>query len=294
MNLEEFLAGYFGAYAMPVWTLLASIEAATEGQSYSVVDTPVYDELVRNNPKEAMAIYWREMLFRIHFASCSSIRRHADWLRSTFAAVESDRLFGAYASYRGFLESAADSFYSLGPVAKTIGPHVAAIRSRLREKPTDTLIISEDLENRLIHFSHARSLQRGESADPVHAAKKMRQYLDGLRGAGVQDVHTLYSDLCELTHPSAYSAVIGYEAEKSAQATVWRRQPKFSAKKNFMGFLERWRASTELVYVAAFVPAFMSLRILHKFDFLPKIPSLKAFPVKAFPGWQKIEKHLNR
>jgi hypothetical protein len=137
--------------------------------------------MVRRRPEEAQAVYWREMLLRIYLASCSALRRHGEWLRSLVIAVENDCLFGAYASYRGFLESAADSLYSLGPVPKTIAPYVPAITHRLKQRRTDTVFLSAELEQKLIHFTHGRKLGRGKSADPVHAAKQIREYLDAIK-----------------------------------------------------------------------------------------------------------------
>jgi hypothetical protein len=261
------------------------------------MDLETYNDIVKRQPGEAQAIYWREMILRIHLASCSALRRHGEWLRSLVMAVEEECLFGAFASYRGFLESAADSFYSLGAVPTSIAPNMSAISSRLRQKSDKTkmLFVSEELENRLIHFSHARKLDHGESTDPVHAAKQIREYLNGIEraGVGVKGVHALYSELCGITHPSAESVGIWYEAEKGASDVVWRRH-NVSPTARFKQFLGRWKATSEGVINVAFVPAFMALRILHKFDFLPKIPKLKSFPFDTFPVWRQIERQINK
>jgi hypothetical protein len=278
---------------VPAWNLLAPIEEATKRQTYTFMDLESFNETVRRRPEDAQAIYWREMILRIHLASCSSVRRHGEWLKSLILAVEKDCLLGAYASYRGFLESAADSFYSLGPVPKAIARALPSIISRLKQRPTDTVFLSKEMEDRLIHFSHGRTLKRGESADPVHAAKQIREYLDGLKGAGVKDVHILYSELCAFTHPSAESVAIWYEGEKSESDIVWRRHT-FAPRTLFLEFLDRWRATSEGVINAAFVPMFMSMRILHKFDFLPKIPNLRSFPLHTFPLWKQIERQINK
>jgi hypothetical protein len=176
INLKEFFSSYFGPYALPAWNQLAPIEAATKHQTYLFMDLDAFNEVLQCNPEQAQAIYWREIILRIHLASCSALRRHGEWLRSLVSAVENDCLFGAYASYRGFLESAADSFYSVGPVPTTIAPHMPTILGRLEQKPTDTVLLPADLESRLIHFMHGRKLERGESADPAHAAKQIREY----------------------------------------------------------------------------------------------------------------------
>ena len=233
------------------------------------------------------------MLFRSHLASCSALRRHGEWLRSLVTAVEQDCLFGAYASYRGFLESAADSLYSLGGVPKTIAPNLPGIIHRLKQKPTDEVYLSPELENRLIHFSHGRKLERGESADPMHAAKQIREYLDGIKQLGAKEIHTLYSELCGITHPSAESVVIWYNSEEVGHNIVWHLHT-ISVRARFTEFLDRWKTTSEVIIIAAFVPIFMNLRILHKFNFLPKIPNLKSFPLDAVQAWKQIERQINK
>ena len=293
MNLQDFLSRFFGPLAVPAWNQLASIEQATRRQTYSFMDLESYQEIVRRRPEEAQAIYWREMMLRIHLAACSAVRRHGEWLRSLVIAVENECLFGAYASYRGFLESAADSLYSLGTIPTGIAPHLPLIINRIKRKPTDTITISKKLEDKLIHFSHGRKLERGESDDPVHAAKQIREYLDSLKQAGVKDVHALYSDLCAITHPSGESVAIWYEAEKVEHSVVWRRHTH-STRKRLAEFFEHWKIASEGIINLAFIPAFMSLRILHKFDFLQKIPNLKSFPLDAFPIWRQIERQISK
>ncbi len=59
-------------------------------------------------------------------------------------------------------------------------------------------------------------------------------------------------------------------------------------------FLTRWKETNECVFNAAFVPVFMGLRLLHKIDFLPKIPELKSFPLENFPDWKTIERQITK
>jgi hypothetical protein len=106
-----------------------------------------------NDLNKLRQIYWREMIMRIHLACCAPLLRHGDWLNALLIAVEGNCIFGAYAACRGFLESAADAFYSLAPVPKTLAPELAFISARIKGKPTDTMVISKELEDRLIHFS---------------------------------------------------------------------------------------------------------------------------------------------
>jgi hypothetical protein len=61
-------------------------ETATKNQTYAFMDLDTYSALVRENAEEAQAIYWREMLLRIHLACCISLRRHSAWLHSLLVA----------------------------------------------------------------------------------------------------------------------------------------------------------------------------------------------------------------
>jgi hypothetical protein len=290
---ESILSAYFGPFAVSTWKLLPSIEAATREQTYTFMDLEAYNALGLQRPEGAQAIYWREMIMRIHLACCASLLRHGEWLNALLVSVEANCLFGTYAACRGFLESAADAFYSLGPVPKTLAPNLTIIRARIKEKPTDIIFASKELEDRLIHFSHGRKLRRDEIADPVHAAKQIREYLDGLKQAGIMDVHALYGELCSISHPSAESVAIWFDGAKESHEVIWRRTGA-EKRERIDKFLIDWRETNEGVFNAAFVPIFMSLRVLHKLDFMPKIPSLKSFPLESFPAWKEIERQINK
>lgn len=279
--------------AASIWKVLPSIDAEASRQNYTFMDMDVFNDLIRQNPERAQAVYWREMTLRLHLACCASLLRHADWLNTLLLAIENDNFFGTLAACRGFLESAADTFYSLGAVPKTLAQNLALIRARIKEKPTDTVFLSKELEDALIHFSHARKLQRNEAAEPMHAAKQMREYLESLKRGGVSEVHDYYSQLCSITHPSAETVMLWFEGEKESDQVVWRRtSDKHSARID--RFLLGWRETNELVVTAGFMPALMSLRILHKLDFLPKIPSLKLLPLEKMPAWKEFERHVRR
>jgi hypothetical protein len=84
---EVLLSEHFGPFAVPAWRLLHSIEAATKNQTYSFMDMNTYNTLTRDQPEEAPAIYWREMLLRLHLTCCISLRRHGEWLNALLARI---------------------------------------------------------------------------------------------------------------------------------------------------------------------------------------------------------------
>ncbi len=246
-----------------------------------------YDALVQQQPLEAIAVYWNEMIQRIHLGSCSALLRHEQWLNGMAIAAEHECYFGFFASFRGFLESAADSAYSLGTVAYFIADNLSQIVAHLQKRTTSFVLGSYELEERLIHFSHGRRLVKGESADPAHMAKQMKEYMKSLANAGAK-AHELYSLLCSITHPSAESVIVWYAAEDD-QGLTWRRVgvPNLDT---ITALVKDWKATNEIVFQLAFIPLLFNLRILHKIDFLPKIPELRKFPFSRFPAWRRIEK----
>jgi hypothetical protein len=220
---ESILSAYFGPFAVSTCKLLPSIEAATSNQAYAFMAPDAYNVLAREQPQRAQTIYWRETVLRVHLACCVSLPRHRERLGVLFAAIERNSLFGTYAACRGFLESAADSFYSVGPAPNTLAPVLTLIRAHIKGKPTDSFPVAKDLEDRLIHFSHGRKLERKEIADPSHAAKQMREYLEEVKQVGVTDVHALYSELCSISHPSAETVLMWFGGAQENDEVIWRR-----------------------------------------------------------------------
>ena len=76
-----------------------------------------------------------------------------------------------------------------------LASNLTAIIHPLKKRRIDTIIVSKELEKRyrLIHFTHGRKLERGESADPVHAARQIREYLDSLKAVGVTPTLTRFT-----------------------------------------------------------------------------------------------------
>jgi hypothetical protein len=271
------------------WDELPHIKAATANASYKFMAQTEYDRLVLDRPLEAIAIYWKETLERIHLGSCSALLRHEQWLQGMLIAADDGCYFPFIASFRGLLESAADSTYSLASAPYFLADNLPQIISHLKMRKTKDLIASYQLEERLIHFSHARRLAKGETADPVHAAKQISDYLKTFTDAGI-NARELYSELCKITHPSAESVALWY-SPGDENGSIWKRagSPDLDSIKGFMGL---WRETNEAVFTLVFVPLFFNLRILHKIDFLPKIPQLKQFPFSNFQTWNRIKKAI--
>jgi hypothetical protein len=121
-------------------------------------------------------------------------------------------------------------------------------------------------------------------------AKQTREYLQTLADGGVIKAHELYSALCTITHPSAESVILWY-SPGDEDGLTWQRA-RYPTIHTIEAFMTEWRATNELIFQYAFIPLFFNLRILHKIDFLPKIPELKQFPFSNFSAWQRLKKAI--
>jgi hypothetical protein len=97
------------------------------------------------------------------------------------------------AAYRGCLEAAADSYHTFRFVPGWLADFHTVIRAALSktiEQPT----LFKDLEDALIHFTHAGYVKKGEHVDPTLRAKATTDYLKAL-GTESVDVMGCYRDV---------------------------------------------------------------------------------------------------
>ena len=75
------------------------------------------------------------------------------------------------------------------------------------------MMISKELEDTLIHFTHARKLSKGEDAPSTHRARQPWEYIKRIEEMNNNGVKELYSELCELVHPAADSVLMWFVKE---------------------------------------------------------------------------------
>lgn len=62
-------------------------------RKYFYIDNGTYmNKLLSGEISEAMQIYWREMLFRIHFVATSSILRNAEWIDGIVFGIQTSKI----------------------------------------------------------------------------------------------------------------------------------------------------------------------------------------------------------
>lgn len=176
------------------------------GPEYGMMGGAAYRALMQRDRARAMSVYWRELLQRGHFAAASGILRSSRWLRGIEWADAAPNYHVYCASMRGFIESCADLGTALYAFPKIVAEHISDLLALLTERAGERVIVSEQLEEMLIHYSHGRKL--GKNDGPAsHRAKRSQEYLEYLKVAGGEDVAEAWGELCEVTHPALASLV---------------------------------------------------------------------------------------
>ncbi len=177
-------------------------------QEYRFIDNAKYIETLKKDVAAGNEIYCLELLFRAHFAAITTVFRNEKWIRGLDSALQEPNFFAFCASLRGLLESAADSVSCLTYVSMTLAKNYKMLRAALRREVKDGIVCSEELENILIHYSHAKRQPKGPEVPPHYSAKTSQEYLKFLEGPPVGAVQNLFAELCEVTHPTERTVAI--------------------------------------------------------------------------------------
>lgn len=191
-------------------------------RKYIFISQQEYLKRSEHGPMVCNQIYWREILYRAHFASVTSLSRSLAWISGLTSSVSQNQFLPFAASARSFIEAGADSWSTLRRVPGTIsGTHKDHIADALNGK-LDKLLINEELENHLIHYSHGRKLDKQEKEDRPrnHNAMAPWEYLKEFRSSGgSQSTVDFYQDLCQLVHPAMDSVFAFSKIEISTTST---------------------------------------------------------------------------
>jgi hypothetical protein len=171
-----------------------------------------YLKLVEIDPREALKVYWKELLERTRFCVIVSIHRAQKWLEGIFLGVHYENFFNFAAAYRGLIEAITDSLDAINVANSSLIEHKSMI-TRILEGKIPLIETAQDyahyldkeFEDSLIHFSHARETWREKDLKhpPSHKKKKFGEYLTSINLVGKEKVQEAWFELCQITHPSA-------------------------------------------------------------------------------------------
>lgn len=218
-----------------------------------------------------MQIYTFGILERSHLASITSLARTLKWLNSTKYHANDGNLLAFSASLRGFVEASADSFDLMKFLPATICKNLKLIYIQLKNPSllNGAILSFKNLEDRLIHYSHARKIKKNDLALPNHTNKHNADYIMEIEKFGANKSHELYAELCELTHPAS-SSVMCFVDETDRSMTLNFTKEKLAIEKiltkynetliNLLQFSAN-TASETLSYLNVLIPEWPALPI---------------------------------
>ncbi|MBI4465387.1 MAG: hypothetical protein HY647_11840 [Acidobacteria bacterium] len=215
-NAHPLDAELFGTMGAVTAELCASVSNDFIGKRYEFLDNREFGEI--GNVSVMNQIYWKEMLFRVHWAAALNLMRHQRWQTGCIEAFKSPSNFLSFAaSLRGLVEASLDANYSLAWVPSTLARDHMMIRSAL-EGSLQKHFVCKELEDRLIHFVYGRKVGKNDKVltPESHLALEPRDYRNaiGLSEGDREGFRELYDELCGACHPTAFSL-----------SFLWGRQP---------------------------------------------------------------------
>lgn len=242
---------------------------------------------------ESVAYYnrvvWTEVLYRSRIAAVSAILRGARWIDSVTREYEANNVFGFAGACRSLMEAAGDTGDSLGGIALTLAKEHNKITMALRGKCNDVLHHPKEIEDILIHFTHARKVGRNEEIPESHKAKPSWKYVKYIENMKIEGANELYSELCEIVHPAAMSVHVFLEY--SGAIGKFNRETE---KRYIEVLAKRCQSIFGGVLMANFNPPILILKVLHQFDLFPPVKALRRHNLSNIPIWREIEKALQK
>jgi hypothetical protein len=207
---DSMITTVFGDSGLIFFPTMNVLIPLLNGYLYRFMDLDDYEQLLLGDQIEANRVYWIELLGRAHLTSVTSLFRLNHWACAILDAYERENFLSFSSAFRGFLESSADTVHALIHVPLNLAKSLAPVRLILKRNSDSELLWAPELEELLIHYSHARgrsSLKRQEEEFGVqfptaHIAKTTRKYIDYF---DLSRVHDCYSELCDITHPALTS-----------------------------------------------------------------------------------------
>lgn len=169
---------------------------------YSFLSNEDYEKLdIEQQAKE----YWVEILKRSALSSLLALCKLNHWISAIHNNIKINNFYSFCASLRGFVESCADTIFSLKKIPLTIARDYFAIHHAIHQFE-GVVITHELLENELIHYLQAKKLSKEESKilPNTYRAKHIADYLGAIDEI-TDEITSMYSYLCGISHPGADS-----------------------------------------------------------------------------------------
>lgn len=229
-------------------------------------------------------IYWTEMLYRAHMASVAAIFRTTRWIEVAIREHEARSLYGCASACRSLIESAGDIGFSLAPVSHTLASIKDKVKAEITGRASGPLLISTELEDSLIHFTHARKVAKTEDLPASHKAMQSFKYIDYVDQMKIPGVKDLYARLCEIVHPAAESVSVTFVPK----GATWIVDP-LNENTVLQNLLAKAQGTLLGVVMASYNAPLLILKTLHSFDLFTKISGLRKYSFDDIPEAKKVD-----
>lgn len=281
----------FGTMGAVTAELCADVSKEFIGKQYEFMDPAEFNQIV--NASISNRVYWRETLFRVHWAAALSLMRHQRWQMGCIDAFTVPANFlGFAASLRGLVEASLDANYSLRKVPYTLTNNRAMIESALVGK-LQQICDCEELEEYLIHFVYGRKVAKAEKATTPasHAALEPKDYRNaiGLPEHERQGFRELYDELSGACHPTAFSLTFLWGQAARGNATVIRITAGEDDAR-IRNLCQKYKETIEFAMSLGVSMSAFCLKALNWFS-LPEVgcPSIERWNFDDVPAWTKMQ-----
>lgn len=280
----------FGMSAEAYGPLIDDIAPYLFGERYAFEDTEMFKLKAsdsKNGAEYAGRVYWFEILNRAHLSSVTSIIRTCRWAEVAVREHEARNLYGWAASCRSLMEAAGDTGHALGPVPLTLATLHREIKAALKGASSNSIATCQELEDKLIHFSHARKVAKTDIAPVSHKARPSTEYIGFLESMKIVGARDTYADFCEIVHPAEQSV----STLLCKNGTAWILDAN-GEEGSLDTKVAAYQATMAEVLAAALNPPLLILKILHEFDMFTKIKPMRNYNFKNVPMWKKMSDAL--
>ncbi|WP_077261235.1 hypothetical protein [Vibrio campbellii] len=214
-----------------------------------------------DNVEELQFVYWNEMLQRYHFCCATTLLRLKKWFEALKLSYDAENYYGFCTALRGIIESCADSFYLFGKITYAFADNFSHIKQAVTGQ-SKIALLSEEAENELIHYMYARKLTKEEknSAPSCHNVKLVSDYLNVMKS---EKLNELYSELCQVSHPSMLS-LIPFVYSTEEHAIILHGDTVDSSLNK--GLINRFDETIYQATILAIIPALTGLRIINSLN----------------------------
>lgn len=273
----------FGGFSYLV-SAIFKIAEDFEPFEYHFMPEQLYRDLMTRDPIEAQQVCCSEILQRAHIAAVTGLVRYDRWLKGVVAGYENDNLFVFSSSFRGFLESGADTHYALATAPGALANNAECWYECLNKIRMWDISQIQGFEDRLIHYSHGRDRRNVTEMDPSsHRARHMREYIEYF-DFGSPAVRAFYGDLCEITHP-AMDSVFCMLASDNGESFGLRRKFDHDAMNSLRKKNEQ---AIDWLFTQCIGPCLLTLGLINLMgiDRL-KTDALRHVDLELIPNWTK-------